>query len=68
MAAFVKRMARLCLIAPPADIQIMVAFIGNLLIRHPSLKVLIQNDSLGKFTMYISYLKPIHEIHVFIIF
>ncbi|XP_025407658.1 nucleolar complex protein 4 homolog B isoform X1 [Sipha flava] len=45
VAAFIKRMARLSLIAPPTDIKIMVAFIGNLLIRHPPLKVLIQNDS-----------------------
>jgi U3 small nucleolar RNA-associated protein 19 len=49
VAAFIKRMARLSLIAPPTDIKIMVAFIGNLLIRHPPLKVLIQNDSVGKF-------------------
>lgn len=48
VAAFVKRMARLSLIAPPTDIKIMAAFIGNLLIRHPSLKVLIQNDSTGE--------------------
>lgn len=49
VAAFVKRMARLSLIAPPTDIQIMAAFIGNLLIRHPPLKVLIQSDSVGNF-------------------
>lgn len=49
VAAFIKRMARLSLIAPPTDIQIMVAFIGNLLIRHPPLKVLIQSDSVSKF-------------------
>lgn len=48
VAAFIKRMARLSLIAPPADIKIMAAFIGNLLIRHPPLKVLIQSDSDGK--------------------
>jgi len=46
VAAFVKRMARLSLVAPPTDILIMAAFIGNLLIRHPSLKVLIQSDSI----------------------
>jgi len=49
VAAFVKRMARLSLIAPPTDIQIMAAFIGNLLIRHPPLKVLIQSDLIGNF-------------------
>lgn len=51
VAAFIKRLARLTLIAPPTDIKIMVAFIGNLLIRHPALKVLIQNDSTGKFEL-----------------
>lgn len=49
VAAFIKRMARLSLIAPPTDIIIMVVFIGNLLIRHPPLRVLIQSDSVGKF-------------------
>lgn len=52
VAAFIKRMARLSLIAPPTDIQIMAAFIGNLLIRHPSLKVLIQSDSISKFEQF----------------
>lgn len=41
-------MARLSLVAPPTDITIMAAFIGNLLIRHPPLRVLIQSDSVGK--------------------
>lgn len=49
VAAFIKRMARLSLIAPPSDIQIMAAFIGNLLIRHPPLRILIQSDSTSKF-------------------
>lgn len=41
VAAFVKRLARLALIAPPQDIIIIVYFIGNLIIRHPGLKRLI---------------------------
>lgn len=41
VAAFVKRLARLALIAPPQDILIIVYFIGNLIIRHPGLKRLI---------------------------
>lgn len=41
VAAFVKRLARLALIAPPQDILIIIYFIGNLIIRHPGLKRLI---------------------------
>lgn len=41
VAAFVKRLARLALIAPPQDIIIILYFIGNLIIRHPGLKRLI---------------------------
>lgn len=41
VAAFIKRLARLALIAPPQDIIIIVHFIGNLIIRHPGLKRLI---------------------------
>lgn len=54
VAAFVKRLARLSLIAPPTDIQIMAVFVGNLLIRHPPLKVLIQNDSVGEFKQFLN--------------
>ncbi|CRK86758.1 CLUMA_CG000590, isoform A [Clunio marinus] len=41
VAAFIKRLARLSLIAPPQDIIIILYFIGNLIIRHPGLKRLI---------------------------
>lgn len=41
VAAFIKRLARLALIAPPQDIIIILHFIGNLIIRHPGLKRLI---------------------------
>ncbi|XP_055913925.1 nucleolar complex protein 4 homolog A [Eupeodes corollae] len=41
VAAFVKRLARLCLIAPPQDAIIILYFIGNLILRHPGLKRLI---------------------------
>ncbi|XP_073834900.1 nucleolar complex protein 4 homolog A [Musca autumnalis] len=41
VAAFMKRLARLCLIAPPQDAVIMLQFIGNLLLRHLGLKRLI---------------------------
>ena len=41
VAAFIKRLARLALIAPPQDILIILYFIGNLIIRHPGLKRLI---------------------------
>ncbi|KAJ6624620.1 Nucleolar complex protein 4 like A [Pseudolycoriella hygida] len=41
VAAFIKRLARLALVAPPQDIVIILYFIGNLIIRHPGLKRLI---------------------------
>lgn len=41
VAAFVKRLARLSLIAPPQDSIIILHFIGNLILRHPGLKRLI---------------------------
>lgn len=41
VAAFVKRLARLALIAPPQDIVIILHFISNLISRHPGLKRLI---------------------------
>lgn len=41
VAAFVKRLARLSLVAPPQDIVTIVYFIGNLILRHPGLKRLI---------------------------
>lgn len=47
VAAFMKRLARLALIAPPQDIIIILYFIGNLIVRHPGLKRLIYNHSMG---------------------
>ncbi|XP_037807090.1 nucleolar complex protein 4 homolog A [Lucilia sericata] len=41
VAAFVKRLARLSLIAPPQDAIIILYFIGNLILRHNGLKSLI---------------------------
>ncbi|XP_055389054.1 nucleolar complex protein 4 homolog A [Condylostylus longicornis] len=41
VAAFVKRLARLSLLAPPQDVEIILYFIGNLILRHPGLKRLI---------------------------
>ncbi|XKL60422.1 hypothetical protein PGB90_007479 [Kerria lacca] len=46
IASFVKRFSRLCLCAPPADIIVLSAFIGNLLIRHPTLKIMIQHPTI----------------------
>lgn len=48
VAAFVKRLARLSLIAPPQDIVIILYFIGNLIIRHPGLKRLICHPDGGQ--------------------
>lgn len=48
VAAFVKRLARLSLVAPPQDIIIILYFIGNLIIRHPGLKRLIGHPNGGQ--------------------
>lgn len=48
VAAFVKRLARLALIAPPQDIVIILRFIGNLIMRHPALKRLIFHPNGGE--------------------
>ncbi|KAI9289519.1 CBF/Mak21 family-domain-containing protein [Umbelopsis sp. AD052] len=44
IAAFIKRMARLSLTAPPAGSVILIAMIYNLLKRHPSCMALIHRD------------------------
>ncbi|KAG7202503.1 hypothetical protein KM043_017069 [Ampulex compressa] len=48
VAAFAKRLARLTLVAPPEDILIILLFIGNLLLRHPGLKRLIDHPQGGE--------------------
>ncbi|XP_035899967.1 nucleolar complex protein 4 homolog A [Anopheles stephensi] len=48
VAAFVKRLARLALIAPPQDIVIILRFVGNLILRHPALKRLIFHPTGGE--------------------
>ena len=48
MAAFVKRLARLSLVAPPQDIITIVYFIGNLIMRHPGLKRMISHPLGGE--------------------
>ncbi|XP_057327744.1 nucleolar complex protein 4 homolog [Microplitis mediator] len=48
VAAFIKRLARLTLVAPPEDILIILLFIGNLLLRHPGLKCLIDHPEGGE--------------------
>ncbi|XP_039288288.1 nucleolar complex protein 4 homolog B [Nilaparvata lugens] len=47
VAAFVKRLSRLALAAPPQDVLILLPFIGNLLIRHPGLKKLMNRPTGG---------------------
>ncbi|KAF5284356.1 hypothetical protein FQR65_LT13573 [Abscondita terminalis] len=47
VAAFAKRLARLALIAPSEDIIIICMFIGNLILRHPGLKCLLNHPSGG---------------------
>ncbi|XP_051154295.1 nucleolar complex protein 4 homolog B [Leptopilina boulardi] len=48
VAAFAKRLSRLTLVAPPEDIIIILLFIGNLLLRHPGLKRLIDHPQNGE--------------------
>ncbi|XP_015596740.1 nucleolar complex protein 4 homolog B isoform X2 [Cephus cinctus] len=48
VAAFAKRLARLTLVAPAEDILIILLFIGNLLLRHPGLKRLIDHPQGGE--------------------
>ena len=43
VAAFIKRLARLCLTAPSNVIPMAIRFIHNLMFRHPSLAKLIDN-------------------------
>lgn len=45
VAAFAKRLARLALIAPSEDIIVICKFIGNLILRHPGLKCLLNNPN-----------------------
>lgn len=49
MAAFVKRLARLSLTAPPAATVIIIPFIYNLMRRHPTCMTMIhRNDAVGQ--------------------
>lgn len=41
VAAFIKRLARLALTAPPSGLEIIIPFIYNLLLRHPNCRVLV---------------------------
>ena len=47
VAAFIKRLSRLALRAPPFGVALLLVFIGNLLKRHPSCKVLIQSNKVN---------------------
>jgi len=44
VAAFTKRLARLCITAPSTSIPMAIRFIHNLLFRHPSLVKMIDNE------------------------
>jgi U3 small nucleolar RNA-associated protein 19 len=48
VAAFVKRLARLALIAPTNDVIVICQFIGNLILRHPGLKCLIDSEKVDE--------------------
>lgn len=55
-AAFIKRLSRLALIAPPNVIVLLLHFIGNLMIRHRGLSRLTHNplDQNGKVVVLIN--------------
>lgn len=46
-AAFIKRLSRLSLNAPPAGCMACIAFVHNLLRRHPSCSVLVHREGKG---------------------
>lgn len=48
VAAFAKRLARISLVTTPENILIILPFIGNLLLRHPGLKKLINHPTGGQ--------------------
>lgn len=48
VAAFAKRLARISLVTTPENILIIIPFIGNLLLRHPGLKKLINHTTGGE--------------------
>lgn len=50
VAAFIKKLSRMALSCPPADLKFIILFVYNLLIRHPNCKVLIHNSSKKKIT------------------
>jgi len=45
VAAFVKRLARLSLVAPPQAILVNLVFLYNLLLRHPQCLVMIHRSA-----------------------
>ncbi|XP_013782872.1 nucleolar complex protein 4 homolog [Limulus polyphemus] len=47
VAAFIKRLARLALSAPPHALLMVIPFIGNLLLRHPNLKILLNRENIS---------------------
>lgn len=50
IASFIKRMARLSLTASPSAIVSVIPFIYNLLKKHPTCMVLLQNEEFDEFT------------------
>lgn len=45
VASFVKRLSRICLVSTPDTILILLPFIGNLFIRHPLIKCMLNHQS-----------------------
>lgn len=53
VAAFVKRLARLALVAPSQDVVVICIFICNLILRHPGLKCMLDDTGLATDDTYI---------------
>uniref|UniRef100_A0A665X851 CCAAT-binding factor domain-containing protein n=1 Tax=Echeneis naucrates TaxID=173247 RepID=A0A665X851_ECHNA len=56
VAAFVKRLARLALTAPPAGLLLLLPFISNLIRRHPSCRILVHKPTTEDETLEDPYL------------
>ncbi|XP_076372819.1 nucleolar complex protein 4 homolog [Tachypleus tridentatus] len=62
VAAFIKRLARLALSAPPHALLMVIPFIGNLLLRHPNLKIMLNRENVSCDVTSDPYLMEEHDI------
>ena len=60
IASFIKRLARLCLFAPPAAIVAIIPFVYNLLLQHPTCTFMIHRRPFPPYTRYADMLGEDH--------